>query len=203
MPGKNFCAACRDLRSSWLRAVFAMLTALCVCAGCQRNVPQPAAQSADNHSTVNVPHDEASTRLPPDFYKDMPIFPGSTVTHVLKPHGVMREIIFQSRSELQEMVAYYKEQLKKNGYSMMSSLIMPARRTWSSELVKDGHPVRLLLFPSDEDKTVMTIELNYEIPSTVDQALLEPREGFDVVGPGEIARKSVSPARSTPGAGAK
>ena len=42
-----------------------------------------------------------------------------------------------------------------------------------------------MLYPADDDKTSTTIDLIYEIPGNVDQALMEPQEEFDVVGPGQ------------------
>ena len=42
-----------------------------------------------------------------------------------------------------------------------------------------------MLYPADNDKTSTTIDLIYEVPGNIDQALMEPKEEFDVVGPGQ------------------
>jgi hypothetical protein len=137
--------------------------------------------------------DEASKALPADLYKDMPIYPGATIEHVRKPKGSMREILFSSDATMPQMVAFYKDALKKNDFHITSSLIMPARRTWSCDFHYNGRPGSLMLFPSDQDKTKMTIDLIYELPAHMDESLMEPREDFDVEGPGEIAQQAPNP----------
>jgi hypothetical protein len=47
-----------------------------------------------------------------------------------------------------------------------------------------------MLFPSDTDKSRMTIDLIYELPAHLDESMMEPREDFDVKGPGEIANQA-------------
>jgi hypothetical protein len=99
----------------------------------------------------------------------------------------MREIVFELKNSppLNQMVGFYKDGLKKGDFKITSSLIMPARKTWSCDFHKDGRPGSVMLYPADDDKTSTTIDLIYEVPSNVDQALLEPREDFDIVGPGQ------------------
>ena len=41
-----------------------------------------------------------------------------------------------------------------------------------------------MLYPADNDKTSTTIDLIYEVASNIDPNLLEPKEEFDVIGPG-------------------
>ncbi len=36
----------------------------------------------------------------------------------------------------------------------------------------------------------MTIDLIYELPAHIDESLMEPKEDFDIEGPGEIAQTS-------------
>ena len=136
------------------------------------------------------PTDEPSKALPPDLYKAMPIYPGAVVEHVRKPKGAMREILLSSDAQMQQMVGYYKEQLKKGDFHVTSSLIMPARKTWSCDFNYDGRPGSILLYPSDQDKSKMTIDMIYELPAHVDESMMEPREDFDVEGPGEMAQKA-------------
>ena len=136
--------------------------------------------------------DEATRQIPSDLYAGMPIYPGAEVQHVRKPKGAMREIIFELKNSppLNQMVSYYKEGLKKGDFKITSSLIMPARKTWSCDFHREGRPGSVMLYPSDNDKTSTTIDLIYEVPSNMDQALLEPKEDFDVIGtgrPGEVA----------------
>jgi hypothetical protein len=83
------------------------------------------------------------------------------------------------------MVSFYKDGLKKGDFRITSSLIMPARKTWSCDFHKDGRPGSVMLYPEDNDKSSTTIDLIYEVPSNVDASLLEPKEVFDVIGPGE------------------
>jgi hypothetical protein len=53
-----------------------------------------------------------------------------------------------------------------------------------------------MVYPSDQDKTKMTIDLIYELPAHMDESLMEPKEDFDIEGPGEIAQQAPNP---TPG----
>ena len=132
--------------------------------------------------------DEPTKDLPPDLFKEMPIFPGATIEHVRKPTRTMREILFSTEAELSPIVAYYKEQLKKNNFLITSAVIMPARKVWSCGFDKDGRPGSIMLFPSEQDKSRMTIALMYELPVNQNDLFFEPKEDFDVVGPGEIVR---------------
>jgi len=122
----------------------------------------------------------------------MPIFPGAEVIHVHKPRGAMREIQFEIKNApaLNDMIEYYKDNFKKNEFRITSSLTLPARRTWSCDFNKDGRPATVKLYPSDKDKSSIVIDLIYEIPGKVDEALLEPREDFDAIGPGSPAPKT-------------
>ena len=150
-------------------------------------VAPPAAQTATG------PTDEPGNALPKDLYPQMPVYPGAKVEHVRKPKGAMREIMFSSDAQMQPMVAYYKDALKKNDFHITSSLIMPARKTWSCDFHYNGRPGSIMLYPSDQDKTKMTIDLIYELPAHVDESLVEPKEEFDVEGPGEIAQQPTNP----------
>lgn len=133
--------------------------------------------------------DEPSKALPPDLYKTMPVYPGAIVEHVRKPKGAMREILFSAQGEMPQIVGFYKDALKKNDFHITSSLIMPARKTWSCDFHHKGRPGSIMLFPSDQDKSRMTIDLIYELPAHLDESLMEPQEDFDVIGPGEIAQQ--------------
>jgi len=130
--------------------------------------------------------DEPTKELPADLYKGMPIYPGAVVTHVKKPKGAMREVVFELKNSpaLNQMVGFYKDGLKKGDFKITSSLIMPARKTWSCDFHKDGRPGSVMLYPSDDDKSATTIDLIYEVASNIDPNLLEPKEDFDVIGPG-------------------
>jgi hypothetical protein len=143
-------------------------------------------------ATSTTPTDEPGNALPPDLYKSMPIYPGAKIEHVRKPKGAMREIMFTSDAQMPQMVAYYKDELKKNDFHITSSLIMPARKTWSCDFHYNGRPGSIMLYPSDQDKSKMTIDLIYELPAHVDASLVEPTEIFDVEGPGEIAQQAPS-----------
>ncbi len=148
--------------------------------------------------TVQTPSmtapDEPIQTLPADLYKTMPIYPGSKIEHVRKPKGAMREILFSAPGEFAKMVAFYKEELKKNDFHVTSSLIMPVRRTWSCDFHFNGRPGSVMLFPSDEDKSRMTIDLIYELPAKLDETMMEPKEDFEVIGPGEIAQQAPNPS---------
>ncbi len=139
------------------------------------------------------PTDEPTKALPQDLFPAMPIYPGAAVEHVRTPKGAMREIMFSSDATMPQMVAYYKDELKKNDYHITSSLIMPARRTWSCDFHYNGRPGSIMLYPSDQDKTKMTIDLIYELPAHIDASMVEPKEDFDIEGPGEIAQQAPNP----------
>jgi hypothetical protein len=160
---------------------------LCLVACKPRQAPVPVAPPEE---PARVSHDEDSKALPPDLDKNMPIYPGAVVEHVRKPKGAMREIMFSSDATLAQMVAFYKEELKKNDYHITSALIMPARKTWSCDFNTKGRPGSIMLFPSDANKARMIIDLIYELPAKMDPSLLEPTEDYDVVGPGEVAQQN-------------
>jgi hypothetical protein len=147
---------------------------------------QPQATTQPSAPPVAKVQDEASKQIPSDLYPGMPIYPGAAVQHVRKPKGAMREIVFELKKSpsLDDMVNFYKEGLKKNDFKITSMLIMRGRKTWSCDFHKDGRPGSVMLYPADDDKTSTTIDLIYEIPGNIDQALMEPREAFDVIGPG-------------------
>jgi hypothetical protein len=154
---------------------------LTACHGKQTDVAaEPVAQPTAKVS------DEATKELPADLYKGMPIYPGAQVVHVRKPKGAMREVVFELKSSpsLDEMVNYYKDGLKKGDFKITSMLIMRGRKTWSCDFHKDGRPGSVMLYPADDDKSATTIDLIYEVASNVDPNLLEPKEDFDVIGPG-------------------
>jgi hypothetical protein len=143
--------------------------------------------------TATAPTDEPDKSLPSDLYKATPIYPGATVEHVRKPKGAMREILFSSDAQMQQMVTYYKDALKKADFHVTSSLIMPARKTWSCDFNYNGQPGSIMLYPSDQNKAKMTIDLIYEMPAHLDESMMEPKEDFDVEGPGEIAQQAPNP----------
>ena len=145
--------------------------------------PEPA------QASTTLP-DEPTKALPPDLYKKMPMYPGSVVEHVHKPKGAMREIVFSAQGQMPQMVSYYKDEFKKNDFHITSSLTMPARKTWSCDFHYNGRPGSIMLYPSDADKSRMTIDLIYEMPAHVDESMMEPKEDFDVIGPGEIAQQA-------------
>jgi hypothetical protein len=151
-------------------------------AGCRGKPPAITEPAAVETPKVQ---DEASKEIPSDLYAGMPIYPGAVVQHVRKPKGAMREIVFELKNSpsLNQMVSFYKDGLKKGDFRITSSLIMPARKTWSCDFHKEGRPGSVMLYPVDDDKNSTTIDLIYEIPSNVDPTLLEPKEEFDVIGP--------------------
>jgi hypothetical protein len=158
--------------------------------GCHKQAKVVAQPAAPPIAKVS---DEPTKELPADLYKGMPIYPGARVTHVRQPKGAMREIMFSSDAQMQQMVAYYKDALKKGDFHITSSLIMPARKTWSCDFNYNGRPGSIMLYPSDQDKSKMTIDLIYELPAHLDESLMEPKEDFDVEGPGEMAQQSSNP----------
>ena len=177
-----------DLFNSRLALAALVAGSIAMLAACKTQPVEPTAPPPVQ-SSMRAP-DEPSKALPPDLYKVMPMYPGAVVEHVRKPKGAMREILFSAQGQMQQMVAYYKDELKKNDFHITSSLIMPARKTWSCDFHYNGRPGSIMLFPSDTDKSRMTIDLIYELPAHLDESLMEPREDFDVKGPGEIAQQA-------------
>jgi hypothetical protein len=162
---------------------------LLVFAACKAT-PVAAPVAPPTMPTVSGPTDEPNQELPKDLFPSMPIYPGAKIDHVRKPKGAMREIMFTSDAQMQQMAAYYKEELKKNDFHITSSLIMPARKTWSCDFHYNGRPGSIMLYPDDQDKTKMTIDLIYELPAKIDPSLIEPTENFDIEGPGEMAQQA-------------
>jgi len=175
----------------FMRAILATTCLLAFTACKSSTVSAPVAPPAV--PAMTGPTDEPSKALPTDLYPSMPIYPGARVDHVRKPKGAMREIMFSSDAQMPQMVAYYKDELKKNDFHITSSLIMPARKTWSCDFHYNGRPGSIMLYPSDQDKTKMTIDLIYELPLKVDESLVEPTENFDIEGPGEMAQQAPNP----------
>jgi hypothetical protein len=167
-----------------LAAICVLGVAACKSAPVAEPVAPPTVQTS-----MTAP-DEPTKTLPKDLYPQMPVYPGATVEHVRKPKGAMREIVFSSGAQMPQMVAFYKDELKKNDFHITSSLIMPARKTWSCDFHYNGRPGSIMLYPSDQDKTKMTIDLIYELPAHMDPSMMEPKEDFDVEGPGEIAQQA-------------
>jgi hypothetical protein len=166
-----------------IAATFVVVLAAC------KATPASAPSGPPPEPVAKGPTDEPSKELPKDLFPSMPIYPGAKVEHIRKPKGAMREILLSSDSTMQQMVGYYKEELKKNDFHITSSLIMPARRTWSCDFHYNGRPGSIMLYPSDQDKTKMTIDLIYELPAHIDESLMEPKEDFDIEGPGEMAQQ--------------
>ena len=134
--------------------------------------------------------DEPSKQIPSDLFKDLPIYPGAVVEHVHKPKGAMREIVLSTSAQLIQVVEFYKEGLKTNNFHVTSSLIMPARKTWSCDFHKNGRPATILLYPDEHDKSKMVIDLIYELPPKNEASMDEAEETFDVNGPGEVAQQA-------------
>ncbi len=97
--------------STLVRAALAA-AAIAMLGACKSQPVEPTAPVVVQ-STMRAP-DEPSKALPPDLYKTMPMYPGAVVEHVRKPKGAMREILFSAQGQLPEMVAYYKDALKKS-----------------------------------------------------------------------------------------
>lgn len=189
-------ATASGLRSGRFIAVFLALSfGAASVSACNKTAPPQAAAPALKKAALGP--DEPYKTMPPDLFKSMPMYPGATVEHVRRPKGAMREIVFSTGASMPQLVAFFKDQLKKKDFVVTSSLIMPARRTWSCDFHKDGRPGNILLYPSDNDKSKMTIDLIYEIPTKVDESMLEPREDFDVVGPGPVGRQAAIPGKNT------
>ncbi len=165
-------------------AAFAVVLAAC------KATPVAAPVAPPPEAVASGPTDEPSKELPKDLFPSMPIYPSAKVEHIRKPKGEMREILLSSDSTMPQMVAYYKDELKKNDFHVTSSLIMPARRTWSCDFHYNGRPGSIMLYPSDQDKSKMTIDLIYELPAKVDESMVEPKEDFDIEGPGETAQQA-------------
>ena len=183
---RRFCVPVTPQR--WRIGLAVCILALAACKTAP--IPAPVAPAETNSEKVT---DEASKTLPPDLFKEMPIYPGARIEHVRKPTRMMREILFSTDAELSAIVAYYKEQLKKNNFEVSSTVIMRARKTWSCSFEKSGRPGNIMLYPSEQDKSRMTIAVMYELP-TKNDLFFEPEEDFDVLGPGEIVQPPPNPS---------
>jgi hypothetical protein len=178
-----------------------VIGAIVLCMGigsCTRHeAPKQAADWAAGGGLkkASAPVDEPTKDLPPDFSKTMPIYPGAKTESVRRPKGAMREIFFSTDAQMDQLIAFYKSALIKGGYEVTASLKMAARKTWSCDFHKRDQQASVMLFPMDEDKSRMTIDLIYEMPSAEVQLVDPTREDFDVVGPGEIAQHNAEQAK--------
>jgi hypothetical protein len=169
----------------------ALIVGLAAC-----DTPPPAVTAPPPVPVSTGPSDEPSKAIPPDLYSTMPMYPGQVVEHVRKPKGAMREILFSAPGQMPQMAAFYKDEFKKRDFHVTSSLTMPARKTWSCDFHYNGRPGSIMLYPSDADKSRMTIDIIYEMPAKVDESQMEPKEDFDVIGPGEIANQAPNPSNT-------
>ena len=183
---RRFCVLVNPMR--WRVILAVCLLAIAACKTARTAAPVGRAEANSEKGL-----DEPTKDLPPDLFKEMPIFPGATIEHVRKPTRTMREILFSTEAELSPIVAYYKEQLKEKNFHVTSALIMPARKTWSCSFDLHGRPGNIMLYPSEQNKSRMTIALMYELPTIRNDSLLEPKEDFDVVGPDENFRAISKP----------
>jgi hypothetical protein len=154
---------------------------------CQRH-EQIQTPVAEGNPPVSTSPDEASTAIPADFDRSMPLFPGAAVQVVRKPKGSMREILMDTDGSVDRVIDFYQSGLEKNGFAITSTLKVAARKTWSCDFHKGDRQASVLLYPSDADKSRTTIDLMYEMPATSNERLSPPDEKFDVVGPGEVAQ---------------
>jgi len=159
-------------------------------ASCQRHEEQTRTPVAETNPPASTSPDEASTALPADFDRGMPLFPGATVEVVRKPKGSMREILMATGGSVDRVIDFYRSGLEKNGFAVTSTLKVDARKTWSCDFHKGDRQASVLLYPSDADKSRTTIDLMYEMPASSNERLTPPDEKFDVVGPGEVAQQT-------------
>jgi hypothetical protein len=150
----------------------------------------PAVPTAEVKPAAATGPDEPSIAMPADFDASLPIFPNATVEHVRRPKGLMREILLDSATPVDRLIDFYKEALEKNGYEVTSTMKSAARKTWSCDFHKAGEQDSVMLYPSDQDQSHVTIDLIYEMPQKGDGELAIPEEKFDVVGPGEVAQQT-------------
>jgi hypothetical protein len=166
-----------------------LVFAACHKGGQSETSPSPSSPGqtaiSENQQSSKANQDEPSNALPREYPKTLPVFPGAQIEKVRKPKGSMREILFIAQAPFDQMIAFYKEQLIKNGYDITSALKIAVRKTWSCDFHRGGQQCSVMLFPNDADKSKMTIDLTYQMPSTVAVVPTLPQETFDVVGPGE------------------
>lgn len=191
-PVSMFIRPWRRSGNPWrLKIMIAAIAFSCVpIYACKSAPPAPVAPPPEPVSRVSA--DEPSKELPGDLFKSMPIYPGAVVQHVKKPKGAMREITFSTPAQLNQIVTFYRDQLRANDFHITSSLIMPARKTWSCDFHKNGRPATITLYPDDQDKSKMTIDLIYELPAKPEEGMQEAEEKFDVIGPGEVAQQATN-----------
>jgi hypothetical protein len=171
----------------------AALAAAAILASCKLHPQSAQTPATAAVKKINLGPDEPTKALPPDLFKDMPMYPGLSVMHVRRPKGSMREILFQSDADFDKLVSFYRQQLTDHDFHVTSSLIMRAVRKWSCDFNKRGRQGSITLYPSDHDKSKITVDLIYELPSKANEAMLAPVENFDVEGPGPVAQQAPNP----------
>jgi hypothetical protein len=176
-------------------AAGAILALTVAASACRRATRSPTSATAHQPARPASPY-EPTNAIPHDLFPDMPIYSGARVQHVFRPKGSMRRITFEVKAPFDALVNFYKEQLKKGGFRVNSSLIMRARRAWTCDFNKDGRPGTVAMYPSD-DKTAMIVDLIYALPSKEDDEMREALEKFDVVGPGPFAQRAPNPNEKT------
>ena len=170
-----------------------LVLGLLALAGCRSS--GHSAAPAETRPAAKIGPDEPTTALPADFDKTLPVFPGAMVEHVRRPQGAMREILMSASTSFGKLIDFYKRSLNGGGYQITSTLKSAPRRTWSCEFHKAGRQAGILLYPSDKDKSRMTIDFIYEMPSRSNGRPTAPDEQFDVIGSGEVAQQTHKPER--------
>jgi hypothetical protein len=107
---------------------------------------------------VRIAADEAGVALPDGFPKDVPIYPGATITASATTQNMMN-VTLQTKDQPQQVRTFYQGTLKQNGWEMQSTMNTPqgvmlqATKAERTQVVTIGR---------DDDKTTISVVVTEE-----------------------------------------
>jgi len=108
--------------------------------------------------TVRVAGGEGGVALPEGFPKDVPIYPGAKVAASVKSQDGMH-VTLQTSDAAGKVSAFYKEQMKANGWEMKTTMDMPQGTMLAGE--KGGQSLNAMVL-SDDKATIVTLTVTKE-----------------------------------------
>ncbi len=110
-------------------------------------------------------HKKLPEGLPKHWDKKIPIPPGSTVSTVKPPVGIVQAVEFDSPGDFDTLINFYNTELPKAGFDLGPHVKVPARRAYNLNFSKASVQDTVSIYPDSEDPTKFNVKVVYEIPS--------------------------------------
>jgi hypothetical protein len=108
--------------------------------------------------TVRVAGGEGGVALPEGFPKDVPIYPGATVTTSATVENAMNAVL-KTSDPVNKVAAFYKEKLKANGWESKAAMDMADGTMLSG---KKENRTQTTMIARDGDNTMVTLSIATE-----------------------------------------